>query len=143
MGRFERLGRPLLIGGALAIGFYLLLPSLIIVPMALTKSQLIQFPPEWISVHAFTDYFEDEQWIASTLVSLKVAALATVIACIAGSSAAIALQGRNFRGKAIVVGIILAPIVVPLLVLALADYLFFVRLRFLAAWVKIVHRMFG
>jgi putative spermidine/putrescine transport system permease protein len=134
---FERLGRPLLIGVALGIGLYLLLPSLIIVPMALTKGQLIQFPPEWISVHAFTDYFQDEQWIASTLVSLKVAALATVIACLAGSSAAIALQGRSFRGKAIVVGVILAPIVVPLIVLALADYLFFVQLRFISVWMKI------
>ena len=137
MGRFEALGRPLLIGAALVIGLYLLLPSLIIVPMALTKSQLIQFPPEWISVHAFTDYFNDAQWIDSTIVSLKVAALATIIACLAGSSAAIALQGRSFTGKAVITGIILAPIVVPLVVLALADYLFFVRLRWIPVWMKI------
>jgi putative spermidine/putrescine transport system permease protein len=142
MGRFERLtfeklGHLLLVGGALVIGLYLLLPSLIIVPMALTKSQLIQFPPEWISIHAFTDYFQDQQWFASTIVSLKVAALATSTACLAGSCAAIALQGRTFRGKAIVVGIILAPIVVPLVVLALADYLFFVQLRFIPGWMKI------
>ena len=137
MGRSERFGRPLLMGGALAIGLYLLLPSLVIVPMALTKSQLIQFPPEWISIHAFTDYLGDPQWIASTLVSLKVALSATVIACLAGSSAAIALQGRRFRGQAIVVGVILSPIVVPLIVLALADYLFFVQLRFIAAWIRI------
>lgn len=37
MGPFERLGRPLLFGAALVIGGYLLLPSPIIVPMALTK----------------------------------------------------------------------------------------------------------
>ena len=38
---------------------------------------------------------------------------------------------------AIVVGVIISPIVVPLIVLALANYLFFVQLRFIAAWIKI------
>ncbi|MCS3765924.1 MULTISPECIES: ABC transporter permease [Bradyrhizobium] len=137
MGRFEWLSRPVLFGAALAIGGYLLLPSLIIIPMALTKGQMIQFPPEWISIHAFADYFEDEQWITSTLVSLKVALLAMMVACLSGSCAAIALQGRRFRGNAVVVSIILAPIAMPLVVLGLADYLFFVPLQFLAAWVKI------
>ena len=47
-------------------------------PMALTKGELIQFPPIWISAHAFADYFADPQWIASTATSLKVAALAVV-----------------------------------------------------------------
>lgn len=60
-----------------------------------------------------------------------------IVACHSGSCATIALQGGSFRGNAIVVGIILAPIVMPLVVLGLVDYLFFGPLQFLAAWVKI------
>jgi len=62
-------GHALLLIAAAPVLLFLLLPSLIIVPMALSKSQMIQFPPEWISIHAFTDYFQDEQWIASTVTS--------------------------------------------------------------------------
>ena len=59
--------------------------------MALTKGNIIQFPPSWISVHAFTDYLNDPEWMADTLVSFKIAALATLVACTVGTSTALAL----------------------------------------------------
>ena len=48
------LGRMLLYAACAPILLLLVLPTLIIVPMALTKGQLIQFPPIWISIHSFT-----------------------------------------------------------------------------------------
>ena len=60
---------------------------------------MLQFPPIWISVHAFTDYLGDPQWFASTVLSFQVAALAVAIGCLTGSAAAVALHGRRFPGK--------------------------------------------
>ncbi len=108
---------------------FLLLPSLVIVPMALTRGQMIQFPPEWISVHSFGDYLADGNWVGSTLLSLRIAALAACLGAVCGGSAAIALHGRRFPGRSVVAGVIMAPIVVPLVVLALGDYLLFAPLR--------------
>lgn len=130
-------GRLLLLIAAFPIGLYLLLPTLIVVPMALTKGQLIQFPPIWISVHAFADYLGDAQWADSTLTSLKVAALAVAIACSVGPLAAIALHGKHFHGRDALFGLILAPIVIPLVVLALADYVFFAELQLIGSWIAI------
>src|SRR5215475_9602758 len=101
------------------IAAFLLLPSLIIVPMALTRGELIQFPPQWISVHAFRDYLSDAQWMHSTLLSFQIAILAVALGCSIGGAAAIALHDRRFPGKGVLTSIILAPIVVPLIVLAL------------------------
>jgi len=130
-------GRLMLLAAALPIGIYLLLPTLIVVPMALTKGELIQFPPTWISVHSFADYFADPQWIDSTVISLKVAAVAVVIASVVGVLTSIGLHGKGFRGKDALFGVILAPIVVPLVVLALADYVFFAKLQLIGSWVAI------
>jgi len=135
--RRNNVGKRLLLLCTIPIGVYLLLPSLVVVPMALTKSQLIQFPPEWISVHSFADYFGDPQWIDSTITSFKVAVLAMIIACIVGAATGLGLHGKQFPGKGVVVGIILSPIVIPLVVLALADYLFFARVHFVGNWVAI------
>jgi ABC-type spermidine/putrescine transport system permease subunit II len=137
------IGRALLFVACVPILAFLLLPSLIIVPMALTKGQLIQFPPEWISVHSFSDYLGDAQWMQSTLLSFEVAALAVLIGCVTGSAAAIALHARRFPGKGLVTGIILAPIIVPLAVLALGEYLLFARLHLVGSWIAIglVHAM--
>ncbi|MGH7119954.1 MAG: ABC transporter permease, partial [Acetobacteraceae bacterium] len=97
----------------------------------------IQFPPIWISVHSFTDYFNDPRWIDSTIISLKVSVLAVCIACVAGSTAAIGLHRKRFPGKGAVVGIILTPMVIPLVVLGLGDYLFFTYVQLGDRWVEI------
>lgn len=137
MARRDRVASLLLFLACVPIVAFLLLPSLIIVPMALTKGELIQFPPQWISVHAFADYLSDTQWMHSTLLSFEVAALAVILGCITGSTAAIALHGRRFPGRGLVTGMILAPIVVPLIVLALGEYLLFARLHMVGSWVAI------
>src|SRR5262245_62828658 len=92
------LGRILLYAACLPILVLLVLPSLIIVPMALTKGDLIQFPPIWISIHSFTDYLSDPAWVDSTVLSFQVSVLAVAVGGIAGATAAIALHGRRFPG---------------------------------------------
>jgi ABC-type spermidine/putrescine transport system permease subunit II len=130
-------GHALLLIATAPILLFLLLPSLIIVPMALSKSQMIQFPPEWISVHSFVDYLGDQQWVDSTLLSFQVTIVAVLIGAVAGGTAAIALHGRSFAGKGLLVGLIMMPIVTPVVIMALGDYLLFAQLRVLGSWVPI------
>jgi ABC-type spermidine/putrescine transport system permease subunit II len=135
-------GHALLLIAAAPVLLFLLLPSLIILPMALSKSQMIQFPPEWISLHSFADYLGDRQWVDSTLLSFQVTITAVLIGAVTGGGAAIALHGksfagRSFAGKGLVVGLIMMPIVIPVVVLALGDYLLFAQLRLLGGWVPI------
>jgi ABC-type spermidine/putrescine transport system permease subunit II len=141
--RRSRLGRTLLFAACMPILVLLVLPSLIIVPMALTKGDLIQFPPIWISVHSFTDYLGDAAWVSSTLISCKISALAVAIGGFTGSTAAIAMHGRRFPGRNVVSGLILSPIVVPVIVLALGDYLLLAPLRLIGNWaaIAVLHAM--
>ncbi|HTI83121.1 MAG TPA: ABC transporter permease [Acetobacteraceae bacterium] len=143
MAHRDGVAHPLLFLLSAPIVLFLLLPSLIIIPMALTKGELIQFPPEGISIHAFADYLSDTQWLQSTLLSFQVAALAVILGCLTGSAAAIALHNKRFAGKGLVTSVILAPIVVPLIVLALGEYLLFAQARMIGSWIAIslVHAM--
>jgi ABC-type spermidine/putrescine transport system permease subunit II len=134
---FHFSGHALLLIATAPILLFLLLPSLIIVPMALSKSQMIQFPPEWISLHSFADYLGDPQWVESTLLSFKVSIVAVLIGAVTGGTAAIALHGRSFAGKGLLVGLIMMPIVIPVVILALGDYLLFARLHVLGSWLTI------
>jgi putative spermidine/putrescine transport system permease protein len=137
------LGRLLLFAACTPLLLFLLLPSLIIVPMALTKGDLIQFPPIWISMHSFSDYLGDPAWVDSTLLSFKVSMLAVAIGGGAGAAAAIAMHGRRFHGRALLSGLIMSPIVVPAIVLALGDYLLLAPFQLIGNWVAlaIVHAM--
>ena len=106
---------------------FLILPTAVVIPMALTPRRYLEFPPSGLSGHAFSDFANDPAWTSAAFTSLKVAAIAVVTALVMGASAAIALHGARFRGKGLVVGVIVAPIVAPLIVLGLADYQFFAR----------------
>ena len=129
----RRHGQRLLLAAATPVLLFLLLPSLVIVPMALTRGRMIQFPPDWVSVHAFADYLGDPAWMASTVLSLRVALVAVAVGVACGGSAAVALHGRRFPGRSLIVGVIMAPVVVPLVVLALGDYLLFAPLRLIGS----------
>jgi putative spermidine/putrescine transport system permease protein len=131
------LGRLWLLAASTPILLLLVLPSLIIVPMALTKGYLIQFPPILISLHSFADYLGDPDWVASTLLSFKIALLAVAIGSFAGSAAAIAMHGRRFFARNLVTALILSPIVVPVIVLALGDYLLLAPLSLVGSAVAI------
>lgn len=113
---------------------FLLLPTLIVIPMALTPKRLIEFPPSGFSLHSFDDLVSDQRWTDAALVSLKVAAVAVLLAVLVATTAAIGLHGRSFPGRSLLVGIILAPIVSPLIVLALADYRALAEFGLVGSW---------
>jgi putative spermidine/putrescine transport system permease protein len=108
---------------------FLLVPTLLVIPMAFTSANRIDFPPSGFSVHAFADFFADPAWTDAALTSFKVAAIAVPLSVVAGTMAAIALHGWSFRGKSLVVAAIMVPAVVPVVVPALADYIAFSRHR--------------
>ena len=138
-------GASLLLIGSVPLLVFLLAPTLIVTPMALTKGNIIQFPPVWISTHAFTDYFNDPEWMADTLVSLKIAVLATVVACAVGASTALALFHLRGPLRGVVSSMVMLPMMAPVIVLALGDYLALSRVGLVGNWpmIAMAHSLLG
>src|SRR4051812_33190210 len=103
-------GRLYLTVACAPILLFLLGPLLIIVPMALTSGELLVFPPQGFSLRHFVDLWRDAQWVGSGITSLKVATLATVLACLVGTASALALHRSRFRGKGLVTAVIMMPL---------------------------------
>ena len=112
---------------AWAILAFLLLPSLIIVPIAFGNVNEIIFPPHQFGLVLFRRFFTEPGWVAATLVSLRVAAITTIVSLLAGVPAAYALARGRFPGRKLLALFLLSPIMVPGVVVALALYLYFAR----------------
>ncbi len=108
------------------IALFLLAPMAAILPLAFTSSPFLVFPPEGFSGQWFSEVLTDQAWRASMLNSARVAVAAALMATIAGTSAALAVR-RMTRGRRIVRTTLLAPMVIPQLVLALGLYLTYRR----------------
>jgi mannopine transport system permease protein len=108
--------------------FFLILPTLLIIPMSFGTSPFIEFPPRGLTLQWYVKYLSDPDWIAATLFSLRTALATTVVATIVGTLASVALVRGNLPGKAIIQGLTLSPMVVPHVVIAISIYLVFAPL---------------
>ncbi|MFI4982763.1 MAG: ABC transporter permease [Nevskiales bacterium] len=113
---------------AWAILAFLVLPSLIVVPIAFGNSNEIVFPPKSFGVHLFARFFTEPGWVSAAFVSLRVACCTTLLALLTGVPAAYALSRGRFPGKRLLALFLLSPIMVPGVVIALALYIYFARI---------------
>ncbi|MFB6421479.1 ABC transporter permease [Bradyrhizobium tunisiense] len=113
--------------GALVLAF-LLLPTLLVVPMSLGEASYIQFPPKGLTLKWYQAYFGDKDWMSATWFSLRIALATTVAATMIGMLASIAIVRGKLPGAQAIQVLTLAPLIVPHIVLAVALYLVFAPL---------------
>lgn len=101
---------------------FLLLPVFISIPLSLTPNRYLSLPEGGISFRHYIHLFTDPGWASSVGQSLIVAIAATAIAVSAGTLCAIGLWRLSSKYVEVVRGLLLAPIVVPPVVSALAFY---------------------
>lgn len=104
---------------------FLLLPSLVIVPISFGNKNQIVFPPAEFSWDLYYLFFTTSNWIAATTQSAKVALLSTAIALTLGTLAAYGIERSRMRGKQLLLVVLLSPLLIPGVVTALGLYSYF------------------
>lgn len=110
------------------VGFFLIFPILVIIPMAFSSSSYLEFPPPGFSLQWFEEFFSSPRWMSATKISLTVAFWTVLLSTTVGTLAAFAI--RRFRGamRPVAIGYLTAPLMIPLIALALGLYLTYVNL---------------
>jgi mannopine transport system permease protein len=122
------LGRIAGIAVLALILFFLILPTLIVLPMSVGTASYIQFPPQGLTLRWYLDYFRDPDWMAATWFSIKIALATTVAATAIGTLAAIAFVRGRLPGSELIQALSLSPLVIPHIVVAVGLYLVFAPL---------------
>ena len=113
--------------GVAMLGF-MLLPILVIVPLSFSASSFLAYPmPGW-SLQWYENLFTSEDWARAARNSFIVAPAATLIATVLGTLTAVGLARVQFPGKGALMSVLIAPMVVPIVVVGVACYLFFARI---------------
>lgn len=102
--------------------FIMILPAVVIIPQAFTSLNYFKFPVEETSMKWFEKFFDNQQWIVGLERSLVIAVLSAVVATALGTMAALAMNKLEFKGKSIFMSIMIAPMVVPVVVVGAALY---------------------
>lgn len=122
------LGRGLLwLVSGLVLAF-LMLPLLVIVPLSFTSGTILSLPLPGLSLRWYEELARSGPWQSSLGNSLIVGALATVVATALGTLAALGLHRTEFRGKSLLMGLLISPMIVPLVIVAAGAYFFLLPL---------------
>jgi len=103
----------------------LTLPSFVVVYGSFTASGYASVAFQHFTLHWYHAFFSDDQFIASTLISLKVAFSTAFLSGVIGTFVAVCIARYNFRGKAMLEALFTLPLMIPTVVLALAFLLFY------------------
>jgi putative spermidine/putrescine transport system permease protein len=114
---------------ALLVAAFLLLPIVIVVPMSFSTAISFEFPPPGYSLGYYAKFFTSEEWLEPALNSVVIALGATTLTMLLVVPAAFGYVRYRFRGKAAVNLLVMAPLIVPHVVSALAYYGFLGRAR--------------
>lgn len=113
------------------IGALLVLPTLIVVPLSFSGSNLLRFPPETWSLRWYEAFFGSYEWRDATVVSLKVALLTTLLATPIGVVAAYGLHEQKGRLARAALVILLLPLLIPVVLIGVGLFFVYARLGFL------------
>ena len=124
----DKAGWYALRAACLGVLLFLLLPILVIIPLSFSASSFLAYPmPGW-SLQWYEHLFSSDDWARATRNSFIVAPLATLLATLLGTLAAVGLARVQFRGKGLLMSLLIAPMVVPIVVVGVSTYLFFAKI---------------
>ena len=114
---------------AFAVYAFILVPTLIVIPISFGGSGELTFPPRVWSLELYGQLFSSSSWMGPILQSLKVAGLTMIVSVLIGVPASYGLVRFDFPGKRLVMLLLMSPILVPVIVISLGLYLYLSRLH--------------
>ncbi len=121
---------------AVLVMVWLVIPTLLVIPMSFSASQYLEFPPREWSLRWYKSYFNSTSWMQATVTSLKAGVLTALLATPLATMAAYGLHVSRLRHANLLLMLLLTPMVVPVILIGIGVFYAYVKL-------KLVNSMLG
>lgn len=115
----ERLWLYIFVG---LVVFYLIAPTLIVIPVSFSSTTALSFPPPGWSLRWYEAFFGQEKWIGAAWVSVRVAMCTMILTTVVGTAASYALHQSSFRSSEIIRAMLISPLAVPSILIAVGIF---------------------
>jgi putative spermidine/putrescine transport system permease protein len=134
--RLERIWYYAIRGFCVLVLICLVLPIFAIIPISFTSDTMLSYPMPGLSLRWYIEFFHSVMWTLSMKNSFIIAFATTFLATALGTLAALGLTTANFPFKGVITGMMIMPMVVPIVISAVGIYFFF-------AWVGLTSTHLG
>ena len=114
------------------IFLFLITPILVIIPLSFNiepyftfTSGMLEFDPDAYSLRWYEDFINNTQWTHSVKNSFIIAIASTILATVLGTLAALGLSKPHMPYRSLVMGLLISPMIVPLIISAAGMYFFY------------------
>jgi putative spermidine/putrescine transport system permease protein len=114
---------------AVLVLVFLVVPTLLVIPMSFSASQYLEFPPRHWSLRWYQSFFASAAWMQATATSLKAGLLTGLLATPLGTLAAYGLLQSRTRLAGALTMLLLTPIVVPVILIGIGVFYAYVKLH--------------
>ncbi len=128
-----------------SIFFFLLAPILIMIPLSFNAQPFFTFTremltlnPEGYSLRWYQDFFGSESWMRSIRNSFIIGIAATIVSTTLGTLAALGLSRSEMPAKGLIMGILISPMIVPLIISAAGMFFFFSSINIAQTYLGVV-----
>lgn len=117
------------------IFFFLVFPIIVIMPLSFNAldfftftKEMLAFDPAGYSLKHYDDFFNNPDWNLAVYNSFRIAPVATLLATVFGTLAAIGLSQPHVPYRRAIMAILISPMIVPLIISAAGMYFFYSRI---------------
>ncbi len=128
-----------------AIFFFLLAPILIMIPLSFNAApfftftrEMLTLQPEGFSLRWYQDFLSSESWMRSIRNSFIIGIAATLLSTTLGTLAALGLSKSEMPAKGLIMGILISPMIVPLIISAAGMFFFFSSIKIAQTYLGVV-----
>jgi len=125
--------------------FFLMAPIIAIMPLSFSSGSFLTYPIPGFSWQWYDELLTSDKWLPSLRNSLIVGVSSTILATILGTLAALGLNRASIPFKPVIMGLLLSPMIVPMVITAVAVYFFFAPLGLTSTYAGLIlsHTVLG
>lgn len=117
-----RLGRYAYVCISLLVLLFLVLPVLVSMPLSFNAQPYFTYPLAGVSLRWYHRFLGSAEWMLALKNTLIVGVSATFVATVLGVLASLGLMHPRLKGKSIITGILVSPMIVPVIITAVGVY---------------------
>lgn len=121
-----------------SVVLFLIAPILVIVPLSFNSVPFFSYPMPGLSLRWYQEFFLTGRWQGAPHNSIFVAVSVTLLSTILGTLAALGLSRPNFPCRTAVMGVLISPVVVPVVITAVGVYFFYADVGLLNTYTALI-----
>jgi putative spermidine/putrescine transport system permease protein len=121
-----------------AVLLFLIAPILTIIPLSFNSVPFFTYPMPGLSLRWYEEFFLTDRWQGALHNSIFVAVSVTLLSTALGTLAALGLSRPNFPWRTTVMSLLISPMIVPVVITAVAIYFFYADVGLLNSYIGLI-----